>query len=171
MNSLKMAQGFRNKNHLQRAHFCQMNLFRPCFRPRTFDLVVSNGVLYHTSDVRRVLFNLTHDRSKFLDRRSIDRRINAAKRRSWFMDQFKNPHESKHTVGEVPRWLDRTGFTFVLNIPRSVPFARINESEKLFEPVSAGSALDRFLVDLGELFAGHRERGFFIVIAKKTRTP
>jgi 2-polyprenyl-3-methyl-5-hydroxy-6-metoxy-1,4-benzoquinol methylase/uncharacterized protein YbaR (Trm112 family) len=203
MNSLKMAQSFRNKNHLQRAHFCQMNLFRPCFRPQTFDVVLSNGVLHHTSDpflaftslcslvkpeghvlvglyhrygriwtdVRRVLFNLTRDRLKFLDHRSIDRRISAAKRRSWFMDQFKNPHESKHTVGEVLRWLDRTGFTFVHNIPRSVPFARINESERLFEPVSAGSALERFVVDLGELFGGHREGGFFIVIAKKTRTP
>ena len=50
LNSLKMATAFKAQNALDRAHFLQMNLFRPCFRPRTFDLVISNGVLHHTSD-------------------------------------------------------------------------------------------------------------------------
>jgi SAM-dependent methyltransferase len=31
-------------------HFLQMNLFRPALQPASFDLVISNGVLHHTSD-------------------------------------------------------------------------------------------------------------------------
>ena len=50
INSLKMAKEFKEANALKRAHFYQMNLFRPCFKPKSFDLVISNGVLHHTSD-------------------------------------------------------------------------------------------------------------------------
>ena len=50
LNSLKMATAFKDQNELDRAHFLQMNLFRPCFKPATFDLVISNGVLHHTAD-------------------------------------------------------------------------------------------------------------------------
>lgn len=52
LNSLKMGLTFKRKYHLDRVHFLQMNLFRPCFSPGTFDLVICNGVLHHTSDPR-----------------------------------------------------------------------------------------------------------------------
>ena len=52
LNSLKLANDFKQKNKLDRAHFFQMNLFRPFFKPESFDLVISNGVLHHTSDPR-----------------------------------------------------------------------------------------------------------------------
>ncbi len=134
-----------------------MNLFRPCFKPASFDLVISNGVLHHTADpflglqsisrlvkpggyllvglyhkygrlatdIRRWVFNATNDRFMFLDRHAVDSRVSAAKRRSWFMDQYKNPHESKHTVGEVLGWLERIGFEFVHAIPKTVPFQEL----------------------------------------------
>jgi SAM-dependent methyltransferase len=50
LNSLKLAQQFKAKNKLARVHFLQMNLFRPIVKPRTFDLVIANGVLHHTAD-------------------------------------------------------------------------------------------------------------------------
>ena len=50
LNSLALAEDFRRKNGLARVGFYQMNLFRPIFEPETFDLVISNGVLHHTSD-------------------------------------------------------------------------------------------------------------------------
>ena len=200
-NSLKMAHQFKVNNDLERAHFYQMNLFRPCFRPQSFDLVISNGVLHHTSDpflafrsisalvrpggyilvglyhrygrlitdVRRLLFNVTKDRFKFLDRHVVDEDISRAKRNSWFMDQYKNPHESKHTVGEVLRWLDKTGFTFIHSLPKTVPFAGVSESERLFNPDKLGNRFQRFLVNTGMIFAGHREGGFFVIIAKKSK--
>jgi SAM-dependent methyltransferase len=52
INSLRLAEDFRRRQHLDHVGFFQMNLFRPIFPPETFDLVVSNGVLHHTSDPR-----------------------------------------------------------------------------------------------------------------------
>jgi SAM-dependent methyltransferase len=199
LNSLKLATAFKQRNDLQRAHFVQMNLFRPSFRPGAFDLVVSNGVLHHTSDpvlgfesisqlvrpggyiliglyhkfgrmatdVRRRLFSATNDRFLFLDRHAVDGKVSADKRRAWFMDQYKNPHESKHTLGNVLAWLNKTGFEFVRTIPKTVPFASLAEHEKLFEPERIGSPIERLVVNLGMMITGHREGGFFIVIARR----
>ena len=50
INSLKLATAFKEQNALPRAHFLQMNLFRPAFKPGSFDLVISNGVLHHTPE-------------------------------------------------------------------------------------------------------------------------
>ncbi len=201
MNSLRMATAFKRQNDIDRAHFYQMNLFRPCFRPESFDLVISNGVLHHTSDpflgfqsigrlvkpggyiliglyhrygrlatdFRRHVFNLSHDRFLFLDRYASDAAVSRDKRRSWFMDQYKNPHESKHTVGEVVGWLARTGFEFVNSVPKTRPFAPLTESEKLFRPDRLGSTAERLLVNLGMIVTGHREGGFFVVMARKAR--
>ena len=83
------------------------------------------------------------------------------------MDQYKNPHESKHTVGEVLHWLDDTKFTFIHSVPKTVPFEGIDESERLFKPERLGNRFERFIVNIGMVFTGHREGGLFIVIAKK----
>ncbi len=50
MNSLRLATDFKRRNALSRVEFVQMNLFRPCFPDGEFDLVISNGVLHHTSN-------------------------------------------------------------------------------------------------------------------------
>jgi SAM-dependent methyltransferase len=201
MNSLKMAKGFKDANDLERAHFYQMNLFLPCFKPESFDMVISNGVLHHTSDpflafksisnlvkpngyiliglyhkygrlitdLRRVLFSITKDKLRILDQRATNKDISLAKRNAWFMDQYKNPHESKHTVGEVLHWLDSTNFTFIHSIPKTVPFERVDQSEILFKPDKLGNKFERFIVDIGMVFTGYREGGFFMIIAKKSK--
>jgi SAM-dependent methyltransferase len=201
MNSLKMAKNFKDANCLTRAHFYQMNLFRPCFKPQSFDLVISNGVLHHTSDpflafksisdlvkpngyiliglyhkygrlatdIRRVIFNITKDKLKILDQHASNKNISQAKRNAWFMDQYHNPHESKHTVKEVLHWLDSTNFKFIHSIPKTVPFKNIDQQEKLFKPDKLGSAFERFIVNAGMVLKGHREGGFFIIIAKKSK--
>ena len=50
MNSLRLAKGFRDRFSINNAHFMRINLFKPPFKPQAFDLVISNGVLHHTSD-------------------------------------------------------------------------------------------------------------------------
>ena len=50
MNSLKLANEFKENNNLKNVKFMQMNLFRPTFKPESFDYVISNWVLHHTSD-------------------------------------------------------------------------------------------------------------------------
>jgi ubiquinone/menaquinone biosynthesis C-methylase UbiE len=200
LNSLRMGQEFKEKNALKRACFYQMNLFRPCFKPGSFDLVISNGVLHHTSnpflafktisrlvrpngyimvglyhkygrlitDTRRRIFYITKDKFKFLDRRIVNKDISQAKRDAWFMDQYKNPHESKHTVGEVLKWLNETGYTFVNSIPKTNILKGFGETERLFKPDKVGSLFERFLVNIGMSFKGGSEGGFFVVIAKRS---
>ncbi len=50
LNSLKLGNTFRSEQGLDRVRFAQMNLFRPIFRRESFDTVICNGVLHHTSD-------------------------------------------------------------------------------------------------------------------------
>jgi SAM-dependent methyltransferase len=200
MNSLKLAKEFREKNGLDRAHFFQMNLFRPCFRPMSFDLVISNGVLHHTSDpslgfqsiaslvrpggyivvglydrygrtvtrLRREIFKATKDRLRFLDKRAVERKTSEAKRRSWFMDQYKNPHESTHTLGDVLPWLEEAGFEFIRSIPKTVPFSAMDREENLFRPERMGNRFERAMVNMTNVFTGHGEGGFFVVVARKS---
>lgn len=199
MNSLRMATEFRDKNGLHRAHFIQMNLFRPCFKEGTFDFVICSGVLHHTSDpfkgfetisrlvkpggylivglyhkygrlitdVRREIFRRTKDRFLFLDPRNVRSEFSAGKRRAWFQDQYKNPHESKHTIGEVLGWLKETGLIFVKSIPKTKITDRFDSNEQLFEVDRPGSSIERFLVELSMIPVGGDQGGFFTIIAKK----
>ena len=52
LNSLGLAERFRREHRLARVRFAQMNLFKPCFKPAQFDVVLCNGVLHHTGDPR-----------------------------------------------------------------------------------------------------------------------
>lgn len=196
--SLGLGQQFKEKNDLQTVHFMQMNLFRPCFKPGTFDLVISNGVLHHTSDpflglqsisrlvrprgyvliglyhrygrtitnIRRVVFRVGGDRFAFLDPNLRKRETSAPKKRAWFMDQYKHPHESTHTIREVLGWLETLGLKFVKSIPKTngQPFS---PEERLFEPEPPGTRLQQALAERRMILSGSREGGFFIVIAQR----
>ena len=94
--------------------------------------------------------------------------MDRAKRRAWFVDQYKHPHESKHTIGEVLSWFDEAGIRFVNSIPRSRPFRPFSDSDRLFAPEDPGNAVERAMVELSMLFRGSREGGFFIMIGQKS---
>ena len=201
LNSLKLAQRFRKQNQIENVCFIQMNLFKPVFKPRSFDLVVSNGVLHHTSnpflafqslaklvkrggfiviglynkysrlttDFRRLVFRISGDRFKFLDPRLRGPKSTDAievRKHTWFMDQYKNPHESKHTIGEVQRWFESSGFEFVNSIPKSGG-ELFGRDEKLFASNPKGTRFDHFLVQAGDLLSGGRDGGFFIMIGRR----
>jgi len=203
LNSLKLGEKFREKNHLERVGFYQMNLFKPIFKEESFPLVVCNGVLHHTSDpyagfqsisrlvkkggyiiiglynkfgrvktdILRVIFKIFKDRPKFLDprlRRARD--LGDLKRLAWFTDQYKNPHESKHTIGEVLGWFRKTGIEFINSVPKLKAFEGFSEDEKLFKPNPLGSWFDNFLVQTRLLLTG-REGGFFLMIGRKKGPP
>jgi ubiquinone/menaquinone biosynthesis C-methylase UbiE len=198
VNSLKLAENFRKQNQIENVSFLQMNLFKPVFKAESFDVVVSNGVLHHTSDpllafqtisklvkpggfiviglynkysrlttdFRRLVFRLSGDRFKFLDPRLRDRNANDVKKHTWFMDQYKNPHESKHTIGEIQQWFESSGFEFINSIPKSAG-ERFAEDEKLFEPNPKGTTFDHFMVQFGDLVTGGKDGGFFIMIGRR----
>ena len=83
------------------------------------------------------------------------------------MDQYKHPHESKHTMGEVLGWFADAGFDFVKSIPRTIPFRPFQRGEKLFQPEAPGNTIERMAVELGMSVSSSREGGFFIVIGRK----
>lgn len=199
LNSLRLGERFAESNGLTRIRFVQQNLFRPVFKPGSFHLVISNGVLHHTSDpegafqsiatlvapggyilfglyhtygrlitdARRMLFNLSGDRFKWLDPRLRTADRGASKREAWFADQYKHPHESKHTIGEGIRWLDSVGFDFVKSIPSSKPFRPLARDTNLFEPEEPGNTFERLMVELGMAARGSQEGGFFIIIGRR----
>ena len=46
--SLKLAEKFREENEIDNVRFIRMNLFKPCFKEESFDVIISNGCLHHT---------------------------------------------------------------------------------------------------------------------------
>ncbi|MBI3798672.1 MAG: methyltransferase domain-containing protein [Deltaproteobacteria bacterium] len=200
LNSLKLGQDFKERNQLKRVHFLQMNLFRPVFKSETFDLVICNGVLHHTSDpfggykgiarlvkpngyiiiglyhqwgriltdIRRIIFNLTQDRFRSLDPRLRGKNLGETRKNTWFADQYKHPHESKHTIREVLDWFKESGFNFVKSIPRTSIFATVADEEtRLFKAERSGDTFELFLAELKMMFTDHKEGGFFVVIGQK----
>jgi SAM-dependent methyltransferase len=120
-----------------------------------------------TTDVRRFLFRISGDRLKFLDARMRDKRASELRKKTWFMDQYKNPHESKHTFGEVLGWFDAAGIEFTNSIPKSTGDS-FSQDEKLFKPQPRGTKFDHFMIQLGDLLTGGRDGGFFVMIGRRT---
>lgn len=56
--SLRLARDFAAKNDIRQIRFMQMNLFHPCIRPGSMDVVISNGVLHHTADPRAAFLSI-----------------------------------------------------------------------------------------------------------------
>jgi carbamoyltransferase len=199
LNSLRLAEWFRREHGLRRVRFVQMNLFKPCFQPEQFDVVLCNGVLHHTADprggyeaiqrlvrpggylviglynkygrlmtdLRRNIFRLTGGRAQWIDAYLRSRFVTPEKRRAWFNDQYRHPHESKHTIAEVLEWFDADGLEFVRGIPSVTTNGDGLRQGNLFEPTGAGSKLEHFLVQSREIVTGSREGGFFIMIGRK----
>jgi SAM-dependent methyltransferase len=119
-----------------------------------------------TTDFRRLLFRLSGDHLKFLDAHVRNPNYNEARKRAWFLDQYKHPHESKHTYGEVLGWFESTGFEFTFSIPKisSDPF---KVDERLFEPHSKGTRSDRFFTQLGMSLQGGVDGALFVMIGRK----
>ncbi len=92
-----------------------------------------------------------------------------AKRDSWFFDQYKHPHESKHTIGEVLRWFDETGFEFVHGIPDLKAFHNFSLNEMIFKKAPRGNCFDHFITQTRLALNGSKEGGFYIMIGKRMK--
>ena len=197
INSLKLANKFREQNRIRNLKFIQMNLFQPVFKAEMFDVVICNGVLHHTSDpfagfqsisklvkkggfiiiglynkygriftdIRRYIFALTGDSLTSLDPRIGSKNFSPYKKHTWFMDQYKNPHESKHTFDDVINWFEKTGFEFVNSIP-NISGKPITHDTKLFETHTKKTKLRRLSTQL-EMALADKEGGFYTIIGVK----
>jgi SAM-dependent methyltransferase len=118
-------------------------------------------------DARRVIFRLTHGRLLWLDRLLRQRGLGAEKKRVWFLDQYRNPHEDTFTVDDVLGWFAASGIDYVNAVPKIAPFERLAADERLFEARAPGSRVAHRLAELGWIFTKGAEGGFFILIGQK----
>lgn len=198
LNSLRLAKAFADRYAVRNVGFLQMNLFRPPFRDKVFDIVISNGVLHHTGDCeggfrailakvkpggfiviglynalgrlptlwKRWAFRTFGPKLYFLDPRLRDWSLEPNRIRAWFMDQYRHPHETKHSMDEVLRWFDKYGVDFVNGIPH-LDGSDFSERERLFQPHSAGTVITRAMVQTGMLLSGGKDGGLYIMIGRK----
>lgn len=201
LNSLRLAKSFRDRCAINNAHFVQMNLFRPPFPDETFDLVISNGVLHHTSDPeggfhaiarklkpgghiiiglynwlgrlptlwRRKLIETFGDSWAKLDSRLRKGALNSGRYSAWYMDQYRHPHESRHSIDEVERWFHRSGIDLVFTVPPTGD-EQFTEQTPLFSPRPPSSRTDRMMIELAMLLSGGADGGLYIAIGRKRTT-
>jgi 2-polyprenyl-3-methyl-5-hydroxy-6-metoxy-1,4-benzoquinol methylase len=116
------------------------------------------------TNVRRRLRRVFGDRILVLDPR-LRKGLSPERRRAWMRDQYFHPHERKHSISEVIRWFEETGFSFVSSIRKIV--GTFSEGEQIFQPQSPGSRLDRILVEIGMLFSDlGAGGGLFVCVGK-----
>jgi SAM-dependent methyltransferase len=200
MNSLELARGFRDRFGVVNADFVQMNLFRPPFAEASLDVIISLGVLHHTSDPeggfralvtklkpggciviglynwlgrlptlwRRRLIEIFGDHMAALDRRLRGDGLNTGRRAAWFRDQYKHPHESRHSMDEVLKWLERNQVQFLSSIP-PIGDVEFDENEPIFSPHRPQTRLDRLSTEIEMLLSGGTDGGLFVVIGRKHR--
>jgi carbamoyltransferase len=181
-NSLRLGANFARQHGLSRVAFVQMNLFRPCFKPRQFDVVLCNSVLHHTSDpyggFQRILplvkpgghiivglYNtygrlLTEARRLFPGATRGQTKTSPGERRT------RHPQESTHTIGEVLQWYDERGVEFLRGIPRVTLDGEDATRSSVFTPSPRGTRWDHFWVQAKQVVTGSREGGFFLMIGK-----
>lgn len=118
------------------------------------------------TDLRRIVFRLTGGRGRRLDPYLRSRKLSADKQRAWFADQYRHPHESKHTIDEVMGWFEDAGIEFVRGVP-SPTLGGDLDGANLFTPGPRGGRVEHLLVQLKQVVTGSREGGFFVMIGRK----
>ncbi len=195
LGSLKLAIQHKLRNQLVRSNFCQMNIFNLAIKDNSFDVVISHGVLHHTYDARKAfgeivkkvkpdgivmvgLYNRparfpTWVRSKLI--RLFGPKINyivrnrikdTTKADTWIKDQYFNPHETWHSIGETMDWFGQNGVEF-LNCSPPILGTDGEFATNLFAKTSPGDAYQRQVTQLGWLATIAREGALFNLIGRK----
>jgi SAM-dependent methyltransferase len=202
LNSLRLAKSFRDRCSIANAQFVQMNLFRLPFPDETFDIVICNGVLHHTSDAeggfralarklrpggyviiglynwlgrlptlgRRWLIERLGERWVALDPRLRTGRLNTGRRAAWFMDQYRHPHETRHSMAELGSWFRRSDVGVLFTIP-PVGGERFIEQTQLFRERPTPRRLDYITSELEMLLEGGKDGGLYMMIGRKGQPP
>ncbi|MGH6660797.1 MAG: class I SAM-dependent methyltransferase [Rhodospirillales bacterium] len=193
--SLRLAIEHKKRNVLVRSSFAQMNIFELAVKDDSFDAVIAHGVLHHTFDAHRAfaaivrkvkpdgivvvgLYNKfaripTWLRSKVISFTggNIDyvvrtRIRDSRKAEIWIKDQYYNPHETWHSIGEVLDWFEDSGVDY-LNCSPPILGTDGETAESLLGPTSPGDAYRRAVTQLSWIATIAREGGLFDVIGRK----
>jgi SAM-dependent methyltransferase len=115
---------------------------------------------------QRWAFRTFGPRLYFLDPRLRDWGKEPARVEAWFMDQYRHPHETRHSIDEVLGWFERYGVEFVNGIPHP-DGSDFSERERLFEPHTAGTPSSRVMTQCAMLLSGGKDGGLYIMIGRK----
>ncbi len=128
--------------------------------------------LYNTlgrlfTNVRKTVFRLTGGRGTWLDGYLRRRDVGAEKKRVWYMDQYRHPHDRAFTVDAVLRWFRRAGIAYVNSVPTINPALPQTDADPLFASRPAGGRIAHLLAQLAWIWTQGREGGFFLMIGRK----
>ncbi len=195
--SLALGQKFATDNGLSGIKFMQMNLFRPCIRPGSMDIVISNGVLHHTYDTFKAFRSIATlvkpggyiivGLYNKIGRLRTDLRRQLLKlfgERVLFLD----PHLRKdHSPEKRRAWINdqylhpcerKHSMSELLqwfddsgfDFISSIPkiLGNFRADERLFERQNPGTPTDRTMAEIGMLFSHYGgEGGLYIMIGKR----
>lgn len=102
----------------------------------------------------------------FLDPRLRDWNKEPDRIKAWFMDQYRHPHETRHSMDEVLGWFEKYGVDYVNGIPHPGG-TDFSERERLFQPHDPGTTVSRATTQIGMLLSGGADGGLFIMIGRK----
>jgi SAM-dependent methyltransferase len=119
--------------------------------------------------MRALLSRLIGTRVEAWDPYLSREKLSAEARLAWYMDQYRNPHESLHTMDEVLRWFDASGLGFVRALPSALCGRDVDLDYRasLFDPEPRGSRLDRLFSQCQQMFTDG-EGGLFLMIGSRT---
>lgn len=92
-----------------------------------------------------------------------------AKRRSWILDQYANPHETWHSADEVLQWFKENKLDYINAIPKITFSEQFTENEKLFQKHDVGNKLEHLIIQIGWIFSISREGALFDIIGRKNK--
>jgi SAM-dependent methyltransferase len=118
-------------------------------------------------DARRWIYRVTRDRFQWLDYFMRQESMSDEKKRIWYADQYKHPHEDKFSVDDVLAWFQKNNIEYVNAVPSIRLGRRFTSSVSLFEPEDAGSRLEHLICQLRWIFTEGREGGFFLIIGRR----
>ena len=195
INSLALALEHKMRNRLPRSAFAQMNIFDLAVKDASFDVVISHGVLHHTYDARKAfscvarkvkpggivmvglyssyarvmtwlrskLIGVFGNRIDYVVRNQIH---DARKADIWIRDQYFNPHETWHSIGEVLGWFEENDIEFVNCFPRILDSSG-EDDPSLFGASDPGTRYQRVMTQLSWLATISREGSLFDVIGRR----
>jgi SAM-dependent methyltransferase len=130
-----------------------------------------NRVARLPTTLRRIYFRMTRADPRKIDYVMREMARSDQKLRSWFLDQYAHPHETRHTVDQVLRWFEEEGVDFA----SAAPPIRLGEPFDLARPLFArsprGSRLEHWLVQLWWLRTISHEGALFDLIGRKRERP
>ncbi len=82
--------------------------------------------------------------------------------RGWWNDQYKHPHETTHTIGEVLKWFRKNNINFTQLIPNGLDIG----ISGVWNEDAYPNFFNRVLKQLDWIYSTHHEGGYFVMFGE-----